>query len=146
MASDSLGWEPQQLRDLRAELLANPALAAEAEGTRVLATAEQFITKYVILPAAARLPIGLWAISTHLADGFDSFPTCPFRARSQDAVRRARLRCWNYSLRDRGAGRRRQKQPFSGTSRRGGPHSCSMKLRAYQGAIRASVTRPCSLS
>lgn len=67
-------WEPAQLRDLRAEFQANPALAAEAEGIRVLGNVESFITRYAVLPKSARLPVALWAIATHLANCFDSFP------------------------------------------------------------------------
>jgi hypothetical protein len=51
----------------------DPALAAE-EGTRVLWFVELFITRYAILPIPARLPVALWAIATHLANSFDSFP------------------------------------------------------------------------
>jgi hypothetical protein len=67
-------WEPAQLRDFRAEFQRNPALAAEAEGMRVLAAVEQFITKYIVLPAAAPLVLSLWAIATYLAECFDAFP------------------------------------------------------------------------
>jgi hypothetical protein len=74
MPNDASGWESGQLRQLRTEFQATPELAAEAEGTRVLAAVEQFITKYVVLPAAARLVIGLWAMATYLAECFDSFP------------------------------------------------------------------------
>jgi hypothetical protein len=51
----------------------DPALAAE-EGTRVLWFVESFITRYAVLPEPARLPVALWAIATHLANSFDSFP------------------------------------------------------------------------
>ena len=67
-------FEPHQLQDFRREFQSDPALAAEAEGTRVLADVESFISRYAILPASARLPVSLWAIATHLADRFDSFP------------------------------------------------------------------------
>jgi hypothetical protein len=67
-------WQPAQLRHLRVEFQANPELAAEAEGMRVLADVESFIARYAILPKSARLPVALWALATHLADCFDSFP------------------------------------------------------------------------
>jgi hypothetical protein len=74
MQSEPGTWVHPRLRDFRAELQADPALAVEAEGTAMLADVESFITRYAILPAPARLPVGLWAIATHLAEHFDSFP------------------------------------------------------------------------
>jgi hypothetical protein len=74
MQRDGSDWEPARLRELRTEIERNPALAAEAEGTHVLAEVESFVNRYVVLPAAARLVLALWAFTTHLADCFDSFP------------------------------------------------------------------------
>ena len=67
-------WEPEQLRQMRAEFQGNPALVAEAEGSRVLGAVEAFIVRYVVLPKAAPLVIALWAVCTHLASTFDVFP------------------------------------------------------------------------
>lgn len=67
-------WEPSRVKDIQAELQNNPALLAEIEGTRVLAEVEAFIVRYVVFPPAARFPLALWAIATHQADNFDSFP------------------------------------------------------------------------
>jgi hypothetical protein len=44
------------------------------DGERLIAEVEAFITRYVVLPSAARLPVALWAITTHLFDSFDAFP------------------------------------------------------------------------
>jgi len=46
----------------------------EPDGAAVLASVENFITRYVILPEAACLPIALWAAGTHLFESFDTFP------------------------------------------------------------------------
>jgi hypothetical protein len=40
----------------------------------LLSGVEQFIRRYVILPAAAYLPTALWAIATHAVEQFDAFP------------------------------------------------------------------------
>jgi hypothetical protein len=61
------------IRRTGAQLYGDPALAAE-EGTRVLGAVESFITRYVVLPEAARLPVTLWAVATYMADCFDVFP------------------------------------------------------------------------
>ena len=68
-------WEPSRVKDIQAELQNNPALLAETEGTRALAEAEAFILRYLVSPSAARFPMALWAIATHQADNFDSFPS-----------------------------------------------------------------------
>jgi hypothetical protein len=67
-------WEHPDVGQYRAQFQNDPALAAEAEGMRVLAAVEVLITRYVVLPAPARLAVTLWAITTHVADCFDSFP------------------------------------------------------------------------
>ena len=46
----------------------------EIEGALVLAEVESFIVRYVVLPQAARMPVALWAIATHLFEVFDTFP------------------------------------------------------------------------
>jgi hypothetical protein len=42
--------------------------------TQMIAGVEQFIRKFVILPAPAYLPIATWAIGTHLVQCFDCYP------------------------------------------------------------------------
>lgn len=42
--------------------------------TELLERIEQYIKRYVILPAAAYLPAALWAIATHVVLRFDGFP------------------------------------------------------------------------
>jgi hypothetical protein len=63
------------------ELLDDPALRAAAlaqceaeERAAALRSVEEFVVGYVVLPAAARLVIALWAIATWLAEIFDAFP------------------------------------------------------------------------
>ncbi len=60
-----------------AEPWAQPAAVA-VDGAKVLAEVERFITRYVVLPNAARLPVSLWAIATHAAATFDVFPYLVF--------------------------------------------------------------------
>lgn len=74
-------WEPQHLREWRADFQSNPALVAEVfaqydtdERAAMLSRAEGFISNYVVLPPAARLPVALWAVATHAADSSDAFP------------------------------------------------------------------------
>lgn len=49
-------------------------LDALPDGERLIAEVEGFIARYVVLPQAARLPVALWAIATHVFDCFDVFP------------------------------------------------------------------------
>ena len=44
------------------------------QGTELVADVETFITRYVVLPDAARLPLALWSIATHVFASFDCFP------------------------------------------------------------------------
>jgi hypothetical protein len=44
------------------------------DGSKLLSVLEGYIRRYVVLPAAAYLPIALWAIATHTAERFDCFP------------------------------------------------------------------------
>jgi hypothetical protein len=43
-------------------------------GPGLLAEIEQYIRRYVVLPAAAYLPLAIWAMATHLVERFDCFP------------------------------------------------------------------------
>ena len=45
-----------------------------ADAEQVLSGVEAFITRYVILPHPARLPVALWAVATHAFENFDCFP------------------------------------------------------------------------
>ncbi len=47
---------------------------ATIDGEALVRDTESFICKYVVLPSAARLPLALWAIATHIFDSFDAFP------------------------------------------------------------------------
>ena len=44
------------------------------QGTELVAEVEAFITRYVVLPDAASLPLTLWTVATHAFDTFDCFP------------------------------------------------------------------------
>jgi hypothetical protein len=72
--SGAILWEPDQKRQFQREIETNSALAAEVEGMGLLHDIEGFISRFVVLPAYALLPVGLWAVSTHLASVFDVFP------------------------------------------------------------------------
>jgi hypothetical protein len=43
-------------------------------GSKLLADIEQYIRRYVVLPASAYLPVALWALATHAVEKFDCFP------------------------------------------------------------------------
>jgi hypothetical protein len=43
-------------------------------GSELLSALEQYIRRYVVLPATAYLAIALWAVATHTAELFDCFP------------------------------------------------------------------------
>ena len=61
-------------RRYQRELAAPAEGIQELDGGAVIADAEAFLAKYVILPEPARLPVALWAIATHSFDSFDVFP------------------------------------------------------------------------
>ena len=44
------------------------------QGGEVVAEVETFITRYVVLPDAAKLLLALWTITTHIFENFDAFP------------------------------------------------------------------------
>lgn len=44
------------------------------DADRIVSEVEMFITRYMILPSGARLPVALWAVATHAFDSFDAFP------------------------------------------------------------------------
>ena len=57
----------------------NPAAAkavlnqvAAEDGDYIVAEVERLIAKYVVLPGAAKLPVALWALATHVFDVFDA--------------------------------------------------------------------------
>lgn len=60
----------------RVEVIPGTDLPVNAviDSARLIAEVEAFVTRYVILPSAARLPVALWAVATHLFDSFDCFP------------------------------------------------------------------------
>jgi hypothetical protein len=43
------------------------------DGDALLRDVENFISRFVVLPSRARLPLALWSLGTHLFDVFDSF-------------------------------------------------------------------------
>ncbi len=47
--------------------------AAQEYGAALLRDVEDFISKFVVLPSRALLPLALWTVGTHLFDAFDSF-------------------------------------------------------------------------
>ena len=55
------------------EVMPVPAVESLDGGT-LLAGVEEFITTYVVLPARAGLPVGLWVLGTYLYQAFDQFP------------------------------------------------------------------------
>lgn len=98
MSSTSLR-EPEQVREFRREIEANPALAAEAEGTALLRDIEGFISRFVVLPPNALLPVSLWAAATHLFEKFEMFPYLAIlsptkRAGKTQLMRILELLCW----------------------------------------------------
>jgi hypothetical protein len=51
-----------------------PPGEAHEDGAVLLRDVESFISRFVILPGGALLPIALWAVATHLFSIFDCFP------------------------------------------------------------------------
>jgi hypothetical protein len=44
------------------------------DGPTLIRGVEHFISRFVVLPSQARLPVALWTIGTHLFDSFETFP------------------------------------------------------------------------
>src|SRR5262252_6666249 len=60
--------------EAKAILLGSYAPDEPLSGPELLDFIEQYIRRYVILPAVAYLAIALWVIATHAATQFDCFP------------------------------------------------------------------------
>jgi hypothetical protein len=117
-------WEPSQLREFRADFQADPALAAEVEGTPLLADVESFINRYVILPAHARLPIALWVMQHIWQSTSTRSLICHSQAPFRGAARRACSRFWSSSWPGPGGERPQLRPSCSGSSRRNAPPCC----------------------
>jgi hypothetical protein len=68
---------PEQLRQFQNEMLGDPSLVVRVlsdGGAAVVAGVEALITKYVVPPRVAILPLALWATATHCFESFDCFP------------------------------------------------------------------------
>lgn len=70
-----------ELQELESHFLENPKAreavltqAVAEDGNYVVAEVERLIAKYVVLPGAAKLPVALWALATHVFDVFDAYP------------------------------------------------------------------------
>lgn len=64
---------PDRLAGITAEDV-EPEIAAALELPNVIVSVEAFIRRFCILPDAAYLPLAIWAVTTHVADAFDTFP------------------------------------------------------------------------
>ena len=56
------------------EILFDSAQSQTSDGAALLCDGEKFISRFVILPEGALLPLALWAFATHLFSIFDCFP------------------------------------------------------------------------
>lgn len=73
-AKDLSEWhERGGLANQLMELIANSPIWSPPDGARLVRKTEDFICRYLILPAHAVLPLALWALATHCFEVFDAF-------------------------------------------------------------------------
>src|ERR1700757_4176952 len=53
---------------------ATGAVSPDEDGAALIHDLEDFLTRFVILPAYTVLPLALWALMTHTFDSFDAVP------------------------------------------------------------------------
>lgn len=70
----ALEANPVLLRNVETSADTATAISLSEDGTALVRDAENFLTRFVILPAYTVLPLALWTLMTHTFDSFDAVP------------------------------------------------------------------------